>query len=201
MAPSPAPLLGHAPGYAAAMRAAIVSIASAVLLAGCGANVPVPDATATPRPTSRTATATPDAPSPAAKTARTTATTTATTGVRVTRVIDGDTLVVSTGATIRITGIDTPERGQCGYAEAAANLRRLTTGRTVVLSGSKRDRYGRLVRYVDAAGVDAGLAQIRAGLATARYDSRDGYGRHPRQDVYVAADAATPHVCAAATGG
>lgn len=197
MAPSSAPLLGHAPGYASAVRAAVAAAISALVVSGCGANVPITDATTTPRPVSRTATTTPDAPSPATKT--TTRTTTA--GVRVTRVIDGDTVVVSTGATIRITGIDTPERGQCGYAEAAANLRRLTTGRTVVLSGSKRDRYGRLVRYVDAGGVDAGLAQIRAGLATARYDSRDGYGRHPRQDVYVAADAATPHVCAAATGG
>ena len=31
------------------------------------------------------------------------------------------------------------------------------------------------------------------GRAIARYDSRDGYGRHPREDTYVAADAASPN--------
>jgi len=30
------------------------------------------------------------------------------------------------------------------------------------------------------------------GLAVARYDSRDGYGAHPRETSYVAADAASP---------
>ena len=41
------------------------------------------------------------------------------------------------------------------------------------------------------------MGQIMGGFARARYDSRDGYGRHPRQDDYVAADAATPSICAA----
>ena len=36
---------------------------------------------------------------------------------------------------------------------------------------------------------------IEAGFAIARYDSRDGYGRHIREDVYVATDAATKHFC------
>ena len=31
--------------------------------------------------------------------------------------------------------------------------------------------------------------------AVARYDSRDGYGRHPREDAYVAADAASLPIC------
>jgi hypothetical protein len=31
---------------------------------------------------------------------------------------------------------------------------------------------------------------IEQGLAIARYDSRDGYGRHTREDTYVAADQA-----------
>jgi hypothetical protein len=36
--------------------------------------------------------------------------------------------------------------------------------------------------------MDAGLRQIKTGLAVARYDSRDGYGLHPREPQYVAAD-------------
>ena len=55
-----------------------------------------------------------------------------------------------------------------------------------------RDRYGRLLRYVDAGATDTGREMIGGGLAVARYDSRDGYGRHPREADYVALDGATP---------
>ena len=51
--------------------------------------------------------------------------------------------------------------------------------------------YGRLLRYVDVGSTDAGLSLIEDGWAIARYDSRDGYGRHPREDAYVRADAAS----------
>jgi len=55
------------------------------------------------------------------------------------------------------------------------------------------DRYGRLLRYVDRGDVDAGLRQIQSGWAIARYDSRDGYGFHARENRYIAADRATPN--------
>lgn len=111
----------------------------------------------------------------------------------VSRVVDGDTLELGNGETVRLVGIDTPERGECGYAEATANLERLTLGRAVRLavSDEDRDRYDRLLRYVDVGRIDAGLNQIDRGLAVARYDSRDGYGYHPRENRYIAADKAT----------
>lgn len=127
-------------------------------------------------------------------------TTTAADRLTAARVIDGDTIVTSAGDTIRLAGIDTPERGQCGYSEATANLRRTLAGNTLTLTKAgltDRDKYGRLIRYVDVGEQDAGMGQIMGGFARARYDSRDGYGRHPRQDDYVAADAATPSICAA----
>jgi endonuclease YncB( thermonuclease family) len=112
----------------------------------------------------------------------------------VTRVVDGDTLEVGTGEIVRLVGIDTPEVGECGYEPASANLRRLVLGRRVRLtvSDEDRDRYGRLLRYVDVGPVDAGLRQIQQGYAVARYDSRDGYGYHPRENRYIAADQASP---------
>ena len=62
-------------------------------------------------------------------------------------------------------------------------------------SKDDRDQYGRLLRYVDRTdGLDAGREQIATGVAKARYDSRDGYGAHPRQADYVALDAAAPDV-------
>ncbi len=123
---------------------------------------------------------------------------------KVVSIIDGDTVdVVSAGGRqerIRVIGVDTPERGECGFSEAADALGRIVLGQAVTLvSGARddRDRYGRLLRYLDVGGRDAGLELIRAGYAIARYDSRDGYGRHPREDAYVAADAASINACAA----
>ena len=113
----------------------------------------------------------------------------------VSRVVDGDTVEMSTGQTIRIIGVDTPEAGQPCYAEAAVALRAVVQGQPVSLTPGARDdvdRYGRLLRYLDTAGgVDAGLQMINQGWAIARFDSRDGYGRHAREASYVAADAAS----------
>ena len=127
---------------------------------------------------------------------------------QVSNVVDGDTIDVvgpdGGSDTVRIIGIDTPERGECGYTEASNTLTVMAGGKTVELSPGAvddRDRYGRMLRYVDAGGVDAGLALIEQGLAAARYDSRDGYGRHPREATYVAADAAMPDLCSAGGGG
>jgi endonuclease YncB( thermonuclease family) len=123
-------------------------------------------------------------------------------GWRVVRIIDGDTVEVrraSSTETVRVIGIDTPERGECGFGDASDALADLVLDREVTLaSGARddRDRYGRILRYLDVGEVDAGLQLIETGLAIARYDSRDGYGRHPREDAYVAADAGTAHVCA-----
>lgn len=119
----------------------------------------------------------------------------------VTRVVDGDTVELANGEDVRIVGIDTPERGECGYDEATAMMERLVLGQRVRLTRSDedRDRYDRLLRYVDVGRRDAGLAQIEAGLAIARYDSRDGYGYHPRENRYIAADKATPQKCAEPT--
>lgn len=119
----------------------------------------------------------------------------------VSSVVDGDTIDVARNGTyerVRVIGIDTPERGVCGYSEAGNTLRAMVLARDVMLSPGAvddRDRYGRILRYVDVDGADAGLALLEQGLAIARYDSRDGYGRHPREDTYVAADNAMPDMC------
>lgn len=126
-------------------------------------------------------------------------------GWQVTRVIDGDTIEVSRDGVVervRLLGIDTPERGQCGFDEATALVTGLVTGREVALvEGNRddRDRYDRLLRFVevtvDGVVVDVGLRQLEAGLAVEAYDSRTGYARHDREDAYIAADEATPDVC------
>ncbi len=111
----------------------------------------------------------------------------------VSRVIDGDTVELGDGRSVRLVGIDTPEVGECGSDQATANLERLILRQRVrlTISDEDKDRYGRLLRYVNLGPQDAGLRLIKNGLAIARYDSRDGYGFHPREPAYIAADRAS----------
>jgi len=117
----------------------------------------------------------------------------------VVHVADGDTLDLRNGKTVRLAGIDAPEVGQCGYKRARNTLSDLVLGKRVSLAASdeEQDQYGRLLKYVDIGKIDAGLRLIKDGLAIARYDSRDGYGFHPREPKYIKADRASPaFVCA-----
>ena len=110
-------------------------------------------------------------------------------------VVDGDTIRTSAGA-VRLIGIDTPERGECGHEDASAAIGRLLSpGDAVTLERpagqNDSDRHDRLLRYVATdAGVDLGLMQLEAGHAIARYDSVDGYPAHPREAAYRAAQVA-----------
>jgi micrococcal nuclease len=68
------------------------------------------------------------------------------------RVIDGDSVILSTGEKIRYIGIDTPEieNGECYGTEAAKVNSDLVLGKDVKLvkDTSETDKYGRLLRYV-----------------------------------------------------
>ncbi|OIP24750.1 hypothetical protein AUK11_02240 [bacterium CG2_30_37_16] len=74
----------------------------------------------------------------------------------VSRVIDGDTIELSTGEKVRYIGINTPETVhpskavQCFGEEAAAKNKELVLGKEVILKKdvSNKDKYGRLLRYV-----------------------------------------------------
>lgn len=111
-------------------------------------------------------------------------------------VVDGDTIDTKDGV-VRIIGIDTPERAICGYFPALEALEaRLQRGDKVTLElpegQNDEDQYGRILRYVTTEdGIDIGYQQIVDGHAVARYDSRDGYPAHPREEEYHAAQTAT----------
>jgi endonuclease YncB( thermonuclease family) len=93
-------------------------------------------------------------------------------------VADGDTLTVLDAAQhqhkIRLSGIDAPERRQAYGERSKQHLASMAHGKAVRIVWEKRDRYGRLVARVLLAEcarpgcaytVDAGLEQIKAGLA------------------------------------
>lgn len=93
-------------------------------------------------------------------------------GATVTRVGDGDTLDVREGDRIRLLQIDAPELGQgeCYAQEARRELERLAgPGTRVALERDERlddrDRYGRLLRYVLAGGMNVNLELVRRGAA------------------------------------
>jgi micrococcal nuclease len=71
----------------------------------------------------------------------------------VTRVIDGDTTILSTLGRSRFIGVDTPEvygRRECFGAQASAFAKRALTGQRVrdAIGLEPRDRYGRALVYV-----------------------------------------------------
>ncbi len=90
---------------------------------------------------------------------------------KVVRVIDGDTFVIEYDGeptSVRIHGIDAPERGEPGADAAAAVLRELVAGQTVLLefpADSKRDNFGRLLARVTVDGQDVGAALLERGVA------------------------------------
>ncbi|WP_222183404.1 thermonuclease family protein [Geminicoccus harenae] len=91
------------------------------------------------------------------------------------RVVDGDTIQVRADRrtlTVRLSGIDAPERGQPGGIQAGQALAELVAGRSVEVVPEGRDRYGRVVARVELAGRDVGTILVRAGHAWqfTRYD-------------------------------
>lgn len=112
--------------------------------------------------------------------------------------IDGDTIQLNNGKSVRVIGIDTPEAGDCGSGKAQrATARFIRRGFRLMRAKSEtKDHYGRLLRYVrNRNGKDLGAFLIRRGLAVARYDSRDGYGWHRLQRKYHRLDARQRNVC------
>ena len=66
---------------------------------------------------------------------------------------------------IRLDGIEAPERGQPFGGASQRHLAELLASREAVAERSKIDRYQREVCRVVVDGADAGLEQIRAGMA------------------------------------
>jgi len=71
---------------------------------------------------------------------------------KVTRVIDGDTFVIDTGAHVRYIGMNAPEMNplECYATEATEIDKNLVLGKEVKLvkDVSETDKYGRLLRFV-----------------------------------------------------
>lgn len=68
----------------------------------------------------------------------------------VTKVVDGDTLDLNNSLRIRMSGINTPETGECYYSEAKGKLSETALNKDVYIEEdiTDKDKYGRSLRYV-----------------------------------------------------
>ena len=114
------------------------------------------------------------------------------------RVQDGDSFVARLGdggrITIRLSGIDAPEQAQPFAGVSRRHLAGLIEGRDLRLHIAKHDQYGRAVAQVfvvHADGpVDAGLAQLQAGMAWYYRRFRDDLPAVAREPYAAAEEAA-----------
>lgn len=112
--------------------------------------------------------------------------------VALVRVVDGDTLDVrinGTEETVRLIGVDAPERGECYSDEATEALSELVAGADIELTvdTSARDRHGRLLRYVLADGQHVNAELVLRGAAVARDYPPDTARSDELQDAESAA--------------
>lgn len=95
--------------------------------------------------------------------------------VKVTRVIDGDTIEIEGGQKVRYIGVDTPETVhpdksiQCFGIEASNKNKELVEGKSVKLEKdvSETDKYGRLLRYVYIGNIFVNDYLVKEGFAYA----------------------------------
>lgn len=94
------------------------------------------------------------------------------TRAQVTRIVDGDTIVVNIDGglyTVRLIGIDTPEQNETCATEATTHLSGKIAGRQVELEKdvSETDQFGRLLRYVHVNGRFVNQEMVADGYAFA----------------------------------
>lgn len=89
----------------------------------------------------------------------------------VTKVLDGDTIIVEGGVHVRLLGIDADEKGYPCYEPAKKRLEQLLLNKEVFLEKDKTDidKYGRCLRYVFLGKKNINLELVKEGLAIARF--------------------------------
>ena len=96
---------------------------------------------------------------------------------RVTEVHNGNTIsvrdVVGDTALVRLEGLEVPARWRPFAAKSRESLRALVKHKQVTIIPRSRDRYGRMTATVLVEDLDAGLEQIRRGMAWYAPDDGD----------------------------
>lgn len=86
---------------------------------------------------------------------------------KVERIVDGDTIVLSSGSIVRYVGITAPENNEPFEKESTDENRKLVEGKTVNLEydNYKADKFGRILAYVIVDGKNVSVELARKGLS------------------------------------
>ena len=97
--------------------------------------------------------------------------------VIVTKIIDGDTVIVQGGETIRLLGIDCDERGKECYVEAKNRIEEILLNQKVILKKESEDKdiYGRSLRYIFLNGENINSKMVKEGYCVARFPQESKY--------------------------
>ena len=89
----------------------------------------------------------------------------------VTKVIDGDTVIVQGGSSVRLLGIDSDEKTYPCFEPAKLEMEKLVLGKEVRLEKDQEDtdQYKRFLRYIFVGDQNINLEMVKKGLAVARF--------------------------------
>jgi micrococcal nuclease len=87
--------------------------------------------------------------------------------VLIERIIDGDTVEIENKTSIRLLGINSPERGEAYYSEAKEFLEVEILNKPVELEyiGERQDKYGRTLAYIYFNGENININLVKNGFA------------------------------------
>ncbi len=95
--------------------------------------------------------------------------------VQIERVIDGDTVVVN-GTSVRMLGLNTPEKGEKYYQEAKDYTSSLVLNKTILIERRGKDRYNRELGYLFYDGENLNAKVVEKGYANYYFpDGQDNY--------------------------
>lgn len=99
----------------------------------------------------------------------------------VTKVIDGDTIVVEGGQEVRLLAIDADEKEEPCFNQAKDRLTELVLGKKVTLETNSRrvDQYGRFLRFVEVEDMNVNLVLLKEGVVAARFFQGDDFDKSP----------------------
>ncbi len=86
---------------------------------------------------------------------------------KVIKVIDGDTLTLESQQKVRLSGINTPETGECYYEEAKQRLTTLVLNKEIFLERDVTDidKYNRLLRYIHIDNISVNFLLVEESYA------------------------------------
>ena len=95
----------------------------------------------------------------------------------VTKIIDGDTIIVQGGETIRLLGIDCDERGKACYTPAKNRIEEVLLNQVVILESENddKDRYGRSLRWIFFENKNFNAQLVEEGYCVARFPEDSKY--------------------------